>query len=213
MTLTAAEHAQIRAQAEAIEARSGVEIVAAVIARADSYPEIPWKAFALGTALSSALLLALALLRPHALSGGEVLAVAAMVFGAGLSAALATVLLPPFARLWLDAARAETEVRQYAQALFVEHDLARTAERRALLVLVSEFERRVVVLPDRGLARIAPHEWAAVVAAMTPLLRAGQTGAALAAGLEAAAARLQAAGFTAAAADAIGAELLTPRSP
>lgn len=35
-----------------VEKRTGVQIVVAVIEKSDSYPELPWKAFALGAAVA-----------------------------------------------------------------------------------------------------------------------------------------------------------------
>jgi len=64
--------------------------------------------------------------------------------------------IPAFGRLFVDRMRAEGEVRQYSLAMFVERELFRTSARRAVLLLISRFERVVVVLPDSGLAQYAP---------------------------------------------------------
>lgn len=41
-----------------------------------------------------------------------------VILGAGAALGLLTIFAPPLARLFLDRLRAETEVRQYAQAMF-----------------------------------------------------------------------------------------------
>jgi putative membrane protein len=184
--LTRADLDAIDAHVAAVEAATGVQVVTAVIGKADSYVELPWKAFAVGAALAALAAGAADLLRPDWTTAHATLLTAVVILGAGAISALLTVFVPPYARLYLRPARAELEVRQYAHALFLEHELFRTRERVGVLILVSLFERRVEVLPDRGFAgRVPRAEWQAVVARMTPALRHGRPGDALGQGLTA----------------------------
>ena len=48
----------------ALEARTGVEVVTAVVGKCDGYPEIVWKAFALGASLAALVVIALDVVRP-----------------------------------------------------------------------------------------------------------------------------------------------------
>jgi putative membrane protein len=97
---------------------------------------------------------------------------------------LLTVVLQPVARLFLEGARAEAEVRQYAEGLFLQHELFATPARRAVLLLVTRFERRVVILPDRGLQpALTPPVLGGIVAVMTARLARGEVAAAIEAGL------------------------------
>lgn len=165
-----------------VEKRTGAEIVTAFAARCDQHPDIPWKAFALGAGLG-------------ALAGGLIPAAPswepvsplqgiAMVLGTGLLAATLTVFWAPFARLFLDRERAAAEALQYAESLFLNDELFRTAARSAVLVLVARFERQVVIVPDRGVReRVPAQAFDRVVAQMTPLLAEGRTAAAFDAGL------------------------------
>lgn len=50
MRLSAKEQQEIKALAQQFEQASGAQAVAAVVGKADDYPDIPWKAFALGVA-------------------------------------------------------------------------------------------------------------------------------------------------------------------
>jgi uncharacterized membrane protein YgcG len=104
------------------------------------------------------------------------------------------VFVPPFARLFLDAARREAETRQYAAAFFLDNTLSRTRRRNAVLLLVGAFERSVVILPDSGLP-LASAELQDIIARMTPRLAAGQIAPALRDGLDALEALLVAKGF------------------
>ena len=50
MRLSAKEQQEINELAQQFEQASGAQAVAAVVGKADDYPDIPWKAFALGVA-------------------------------------------------------------------------------------------------------------------------------------------------------------------
>jgi uncharacterized membrane protein len=197
MNLSETERRDIGERAARLEARTGVQVVAAVVGRCDAYPEVPWKAFALCSGLA---FLAASLWHPDAVLGGLT-----FLLG-GAAAALATVFLPGFARLFLDAARREAETRQYAAAFFLANDLSRTQQRRAVLVLVGVFERTVVLLPDSGLP-LASAELQKVIERMTPQLAAGRVAPALRDGLGALEALLAAKGFAGGGSDEIAQEI------
>lgn len=203
MHLSESERRQIGERAARIEARTGAQLVAAVVGRCDAYPEIPWKAFALAASMTA--LVAVLSGQQGALAATSwpgLLAVVVALLGAGAVAALATVFFPPFARLFLDSARRDAEVRQYAESFFLGRDLVRTRQRSAVLLLVGLFERSVVILPDSGVrARVDAAELAAVIARMTPSLAAGRIAPALLDGLDALETLLAAKGFAGAAGD------------
>ncbi len=186
MSLTAQDHMNIAARARALEARTGTQVVAAVVGKSDSYPEAPWKAFALGTTFA-ALVCVLVQLAAHDWpadfpGAGPVLG--GLVFGALL--ALLTVVHASFARLFVDRIRCDVEVMQYAQSLFFRRGLDRVRSRVGVLLLISLFERKVVILADAGFdARVQAHDWAALADRIAFLLRNRTPAIALQAGLEA----------------------------
>ncbi len=151
MLLSTEEKSHIIGEAERVEARTGVQILAVLAEKSDAYPEIPWKAFSLGTALAALALTAAALTTSRWASAAPLLWVTTML-GAGIVFALAGIFLPHVARLFLGEGRAEAEVQQFAQSLFLERGLSRTRERNAILVLASRFERRSAVVADTGIA-------------------------------------------------------------
>jgi putative membrane protein len=172
--VTAAEAAAIERSVARFEARTGVEIVAAVEHRSDLYPEVPWRAFALGASLGSLGVLAGDLLH-HGWIAGAPLAATAAVLGAGAVVALASVSIPGVGRRFVPARRMRQEVRQRAEVVFLQHELFATPGRDAILVLVSRFEHQVVVVPDTAHRdRISTGEWRAVVEQMRPPLARGQ---------------------------------------
>jgi len=191
-----------------VEAKTGVQCVAAIVPRADSYPELPSRAFALGAGVVGLIALGIDLGRPDWLSARALLMQTLAILSGGALAGLAALRVPAFARLLLGPGRAQSEVRQCAESLFLTRELFATPRRDAVLVLVSEFEHRVVVVPDvfcRG--RVTPIEWEAVVGLMTPKLREGRAAEAFLAGLGAIEALLNAKGF--ASAERAGANVLS----
>ena len=179
------ERARLDRRIAEAERATGAQLVLAVVRRCDSYPEIPWKAFAMGVSAAAAVLLGFELLSPSWATARSLWPALAVVLCAGALPALLTVGIPGAARLFLDRNRAEMEVRQYAQSLFLDRELFATRQRRGVLLLVSLFERKVVLLPDEGLRNDLDGEaMEKVISGMTPLLAAGEPAAALEQGLE-----------------------------
>ncbi|OGA39653.1 MAG: hypothetical protein A3G24_09465 [Betaproteobacteria bacterium RIFCSPLOWO2_12_FULL_62_13] len=191
MHLAEQEQQRINELVAEVEAKSGAQILAAVIGKADAYPEIPWKAFALGASVAALLVILDELLHPDWASVQSAVFDVVVILGAGAALGLLATFAPPFARLFLDRSRAETEVRQYALAMFLERGVFETRDRIGVLLLVSLFERRIVILPDSGIRRhVSNAQIQAIVAQMTPLLARRRLVAAFQAGLTALAALL-----------------------
>jgi putative membrane protein len=207
--LSESERATISRRVADAEARTGAQIVAAVVERSDSYPEVPWKAFALAAPAGALVAVLAILLRPALDPVLAALLVALAALGAGAVLALAAAFLPPVTRALLDAQRAEGEVRQHAQGLFLRHQLFATKRRVGVLLLASRLERRVVVLADVGVeARTSPRDLRSVVDVMTPALADGRTADAFAAGLDALEALLAGRGLARAGPDELPDELV-----
>ena len=171
-------------------------MVPAVVGKSDSYAELPWTAFALGSSLAAFALVVGDAWRPHWTVSATALLHALAILGAGAASALAAVFIPPYARLFLRSIRSAAEVRQYAESLFLRHRLYATRRRTCILILVSLFERRIEILADAGCNdRITAAEWDVVMARMAPLLRDRRPGAALSAAIDAVEALLLSKGF------------------
>lgn len=167
------------------EKRTSAQIVLAVVGRSDAYPDLPWKAFALGSSLAALAAFLAALLQPPISAVGATLLTLVLILAAGAGMALLCIFAPAISRLFLSLHRAEAETRQYAQALFLSRQLFATPERRAVLLLVSLFERRIVVLPDIGLAgRLHADATKGMIDGLRPFLKTGRLAQALEAGLD-----------------------------
>jgi putative membrane protein len=184
VSLTPTERSALDAQLERVHAATGIRVLAAEIGKADTYEELAWRAFALGASLAGLAVLALDALPARPTAPLPTLLATVIPLAAGALAALLAILVPAFARLLLHEARAEIEVGQYAQGLFLRHELFNTPRRDAVLLLLSRFERRVHILPDTGLATtLGAAECSAVIGRMKPSLRAGRSSEALLTGL------------------------------
>ena len=184
-TLNVEERGQLDQRIADVEKRTGAQIVLAVIERGDAYPELPWKAFALGASIAGFFVLGMNILWPLTSPMTASLLAIVVVLGAGAGFALLSVFAPDFARLFLPAHRAEEETRQYAESLFLTKQMFATTKRKAVLLLVNIFERQIFVLPDTGLTQKLNQEATdKIIKHMRPYLMAGQTARAMDAGLK-----------------------------
>lgn len=133
------------------EKRTGTQIVLAVVKRSDSYDEIPWKAFALTASIAGMAIILISLLFDKWLSQSDVAIAIAATLTTGALFALTTVFVPAVSQIFLSGHRSEEEVRQYAESLFLEKELFNTHKHMGILFLVSLFERKVVLVPDKGI--------------------------------------------------------------
>jgi putative membrane protein len=157
------------------ESATGVQVVVALTRKADDYPEIPWKAFALGASLAGLV----AALHPAVIriwSDSSVAALDAMlILGCGALFAAAAAFVPALSRLFLDGVRAHGEALQYAKELFVDRELFRTRSRRAMLVVMCKLEGVAIIIADSGVAPYAPPpELAAIGREAAGRLRRGE---------------------------------------
>jgi uncharacterized membrane protein len=186
MFLSSAEASAIATRIGDVEARTGVQVVVAIVGRAARYPEARWKAFALGVSLGALVVGASWFVRPEWDAGGTVFGGVVAVLAAGIVSALVATFVPGYQRLFVRHNRAAAEVRQHAEGLFLGRELFATPARTAVLIVVGLFERAVVVHADRGFnGHVATADWEAVVAPMTVALRSGERAGAVQAGLAA----------------------------
>ncbi len=192
MALTQQERQEINDLARQFEAATGAQAVAAIVGKADDYPDVPWKAFALGAAMAAMAVVADEFIRPDWASIHTPLRDVAAILVAGVLCCVAAMAIPAFGRLFLNRERARGEVRQHAQGIFLQREMFATAERVGILMLVARFERRIVILPDSGIARhVSRRELDDIIAVMAPHLAAERPVEAFRAGFDALAALLK----------------------
>jgi putative membrane protein len=167
------------------EAKTSAQIVLASVKRSDSYAEIPWKAFAFGISVAGLTVFLFDMLYLQWVTNTMILLSVAVIFATGIILVFLTLLFPGFARLFLSAHRKESETLQYAESLFLSHELFATEGRRGVLLFVSHFEKQVVILPDKGVRnRLKVDNLNNIISKMTYDLRKNNVSIALETGLE-----------------------------
>ena len=170
---------------EEAEQVTKAQIVLATVKRSDSYAEIPWQAFALGASLAGLLVIIFLIISPFWISRQAILISSVVILASGGFFAILSILSEGFAKLFLSAPRAETEIRQFGKSMFLDHELFSTSARTGVLLLISQFERRVLILPDSGLTdRLTPDKLSYIISEITKPLAKRQLREAMETGLE-----------------------------
>lgn len=144
---------RVRAAIAAAEARTTGEIVPVIVERSDPHPAAEWKAALAALLLGSALL-------ARWMPWGSPAALLACQLVLGAAGFLAARALPDLKRLFVFEMRATRVAEEQALQEFARHGLRGTEASTAVLVFVSLFERRVVVLADEAIAaRVDARTW------------------------------------------------------
>ncbi len=175
-----ADRGAIRAAVEEAERRTSGEIVPYVVPASDTYPNAAWAGAALGAL--AAPLLAWSVHRLAGLWGGQHFVWMVLPAAAGAALGYLLAAIPPVRRLLAGAATLDLRVRRRAAVAFLDEELFATRDRTGILIFLSLFEHRVVVLGDSGINRLVqPGEWDGIVRTIVAGIRAGRPGEAVAA--------------------------------
>jgi putative membrane protein len=165
--LSPEEHARLAEQVAEVERRTAGEIVTVVIDRGASYAayRIGW-AGALALGLVSVAHLIWPALTPVDLLGGQAAIAMGLYALLGVSPLLRAIVPRPIRELAVSA-----RVRQ----LFVELGVTETRDRSGVLVVLSELERRVEILADRGIhEQVGTEVWQRLVADLVSAIHGGR---------------------------------------
>lgn len=165
--LTPEDQRALTERVRQVETRTTGELVVVVVERSDRHPGAAWLAALAFLALGSVLLAAY-------LPWGRPFPLLACQLGLGALGFACARLLPAFARVFVPEGRAEETAEEQAVQEFHAQGLYRTEGATGVLLFVSLFEHRVVVLADRGVAELVPPEtWGDIDAAVLDGIRAG----------------------------------------
>lgn len=172
------EQEKIQRTVAAAEGRTSGEIVPMIVGASARYAEANVGGLIIGLVAGSAA--ALVWGDPWAVIHAEL-----MWPLVGAAAGLALSHVPPLKRLLLPAARMADAVHTRSLAAFTAHGLHYTEAHTGILIFASLFERRVVVLADRGInAKVAQGTWDEIVAIVTSGLKSNDGAAAFCAAIE-----------------------------
>lgn len=149
------------------------EIVPFVVGQSDQYPEAGLR---LGSLLAFIVLFVFVLLEigadmwlPYAASEAAIIAVIA--FGIGM---LASATIAPVKRVLITPGTLTQRAEERASMAFLSEEVFLTRERTGILLFLSLFEHRVVVMGDSGInEKVDQKEWDSIVAIITHAVKAG----------------------------------------
>jgi putative membrane protein len=175
---SADEQEKIRQSIAAAESRTSGEIVPMIVGASDKYVDASITCLIVGLLLGSAA--ALFWGDPWGLPRAEL---AWPLSGAALGLLIGQI--PAVKRALTPKRRIDEAVHIRTLAAFTAHGLHYTQAHTGILILASLFERRVVVLADRGInEKVKPGTWDEIVAIITTGLRSGNGAAAFCAAIE-----------------------------
>lgn len=165
--LTEKDREDVRTALKEAEARTSGEIVPVVLERSDEHPHAIWAWFVIAFIAGSVLLEAhLSWLQPQWLIAQQL--------ALGCVGLLLASWLPDLRRLVVSNARADEMATEQAFQEFYRLGVHQTQAHTGILLFVSLFERRVIVLGDEGIdAKVDPEEWNATREAILAGIRKG----------------------------------------
>lgn len=166
---------RIHGAARDAELRTSGEIVVYLVSRVDDHDEAVWKGTALGALAAAAV-------------GGfgnwlggfwgipSVLWMTLPAFAGAAAGYLLASLSATVERWLISPASLERRVRMRAEAAFLEEEAFNTRDRTGILIFVTQFEHRAVILADSGIhQKVAKDAWESLVATLVEGIPAGRT--------------------------------------
>ncbi len=160
------------------EGRTSGEIVPYVVGRSDPYQNALWKGAALGAILGP--MVAFAIYRWSTLWGWPLEAWIILPAPVGGALGYLLALLDPVRRWMAGEHTLDGRARRRAAVAFLDQEVFRTRDRTGILLFVSLFERRVVLLADSGIhQKVGEGDWEAITGRLALGIREGRPGPAL----------------------------------
>ncbi len=168
----------IQAAVREAEARTSGEIVPYVVERSDPYQNALWKGAALGALLGP--MVALAIYRWSTFWGWPFEAWIVLPAPLGGAVGYLLALIDPVRRWMAGEHTLDARARRRAAVAFLDQEVFRTRGRTGILLFVSLFERRVVLLADSGIhQKVEEGAWEAISGRLAQGIRSGRPGPAL----------------------------------
>jgi putative membrane protein len=173
----------IRAAVAEAEQKTSGEIVPYFVEESDGYPAALWKGTALGAFAGP--LLAEAIYFLGGFWGGLMPLWIALPAAAGGAVGFLLAAYVPAVKRWMAGdGLLDLRTRQRAEMAFLEEEVFHTRDRTGILLFLSVFEHRVIVIGDSGINRqVEQGQWDGVVQTVVAGIRAGKPGEALVSGI------------------------------
>jgi len=168
------ERNRITAAVREAELKTSGEIVPYVVERSDHYEEAEWRSGVLCGALAFAGLTVVRSLA-SAWVPFDIMELGLATLAACACGMLAIRVVSPLRRLFAGRTLLARRVEQRAAEAFISEEVFHTKERTGILIFVSLFERRVLVVGDAGInAKVKKEEWDGVVQRVIGGIAAGK---------------------------------------
>lgn len=174
-----AAQARIREAVKEAEGRTSGEIVPYVVGSSDSYAAAYWLSALLG-ALAVPLLAALAFERLDVWSVPWAVWMTTPALAGAAVGYFAAAAIEPWRRILIGDATLDRRTQRRAAVAFLEEEVFKTRDRTGVLVFLSLFEHRVVVMGDEGINRaVGEGAWRQMVDGIVAGIRSGRAADAL----------------------------------
>lgn len=98
-----------------------------------------------------------------------------VVLSSGLLGVLLAMISDSFKRLFISRRHFDEWTRIGAEAAFLEEEVFNTRHRTGIMIFISFFEHKVIVMADRGISKVVEQrEWDALVARLVDFIRKGK---------------------------------------
>ncbi len=162
---------RIRSAVRDLENRTSGELRPVFVRRCDEFTESNWYGAFIGAVLGITALIFFSYqwMIP---SGTSILILLASVLVMMAVGFLMPLIFPRVAVLLVGQQKAQTRVLQRATEVFLHEEIFNTHKRNGILLMVSELERKVVILADSGINQLVGQEaWEAVVTVVLEKIR------------------------------------------
>ena len=173
----------IRTAVAQAEQRTSGEIVPYLVEESDGYPSALWKGTALG-AFAGALVAEGIYFLGNFWGGLIPLWIALPAAAGGAVGFLLSAYVPAVKRWMAGDGLLDLRTRQRAEMAFLEEEVFRTRQRTGILLFLSLFEHRVIVIGDSGInQQVQQSQWDGIVQTVAAGIRAHRPGEALVEGI------------------------------
>jgi putative membrane protein len=155
------------------ESTCGAEIVPVFVRQSSAYEIALWRG-GLIASLFACILLVLLFLASEWLLFLPPYFWLLIPFTTGLLGALAVIVSPYFRRVLIGRNLMQSKVEEKAKAVFFDYKVTQTQQRSGILLMISFFEKKAIVLADMGIAELFPDSvWQEIVSELTQGIRKG----------------------------------------
>ncbi len=165
-TFTEEQRKQVEEAVKDAERASSGEIVPYFVGSSDDYSEASWYGSAMLGMISSVMIAVLSFywLLPFEVTPFEV---AAFILGSLILGFILPMIFPPLKRWLISDDVKKQRVMQRARQAFLDEKVFQTEDRVGILIFVSRFEHKVLVLGDVGIsAKVDESQWKELVSAV-----------------------------------------------